>query len=185
MRILAVGVVLLLSACASAPLPASLTAMNALQLREQSGLYPGSWQVTGSAHAAQYAALVRWAQHQGIVVTTADLTARNLMGSVQHGYGGWIVLINDQLAVDAQLYALLHELGHLYGHASLNGDDGEVVAEMVAAMACERIGLNVWPQTTAYLADRVPSLDQQMRAVQLHGARIDQVVAMLVKACGA
>lgn len=179
-----VALLVLLTGCASVPMPQSVTAFQQIRLKQQVGFYPQDWYVPGTDHAAQYDRLVGWAEDQGIVIADANLDRRQYMGTIQAGVGGWVVLIHQGLTPNGKLYTLLHELGHLYGRAKIAGEDSEVVAEMVTAMACQRLGLNVWPQTTSYLAHRVPSLETQASAVQRYGATIDTVVAKLVTAAG-
>lgn len=178
---IAVLLTVMLSACATAPVPLSLGALTRLQIQERAGLFPPDCGVDGHAHEAQYVTLAAWAERNNIVVAPAVLSRRNIRGSVQQGYGGWIVLIGRDLSPDEKLYTLLHELGHIYGPRPPTDDDREMMAEMIAAMVCERIGMNVWPQTTCYLSWRVPSLDDQAWAVQRHGAEIDRTVDALVR----
>jgi antirestriction protein ArdC len=101
---------------------------------------------------------------------------------VQPGYGGvWIVLLDVDLGPDAKLHTLIHELAHRYGPAGRTEQEREVIAELSAAMVCQRLGLNVWPQATGYLSARVPVLEVQAWAVQRTGAEIDRLVAALTK----
>jgi hypothetical protein len=181
---IAAGLALLSVACVSNPTPVSLTAMMHVQIREQAGLYPPDWVVTGSAHAGQLATLKAWAEHNEIVVTVAKLNTRHLLGSTQPGYGGWVILLSQDIEPDAQLRTLLHELGHVYGPKAPTEPEREVIAEMVSAMTCERLGLHVWPQATAYLATVVPDLELQTRTVQREGVKLDALVAALTKAAG-
>jgi hypothetical protein len=166
----------------SVPPSRTVDALATLQLKARAGLYPAEWAVPGDSHAAYLARLQEWAADEGIVVATAPISKKNLLGHVSHtAYAGWVVLINDSLPPNNRLYTLLHELGHVYGPPKLGMDAAEVLAEMVAAQVCEDVGLNVWPQTTAYLATYVP-IDRQSAAVQLHSAAIDRVVVKLSKA---
>lgn len=182
MRGLLIAALLSLSACASAPVPVSLTAMMRLQLKERAGLYPDDWIVKGATHEAQYVQLQAWAEQQGIRVMTGPLWKFGLMGRVWFSDDVWTILINRDLGPDAKFYTLLHELGHLYGPATLNDGDGEVFAEMTAGLVCQRVGLPVWPEMAAYLVRRVPSLDQQAQTVQRHGVAIDRLVDRLTVA---
>jgi hypothetical protein len=182
MRGLLIAALLSLSACASV-VPLSVTALTTMQLRERAGLYPADWIVSGSAHASQLAALKAWAEDNEIVVVTANLRPLGLRGSAQPGYlGGWIIRLDRRLEPDAQLWTLLHELGHIYGPNARTEEEREVIAELVAALVCARVGLNVWPQVTAYVASRAPVLEAQSRIVQLHGAQIDRLVDRLTVA---
>lgn len=172
----------LFTACASVPLPLSVTALTTMQLRERAGLYPPCCELPGASHTAQLAAVKRWADREGIVVTSADLHRRNLRGSTQAGYGGPVVLLDRSLSPNGELFTLLHELGHLYGPQPAIELEREVIAELIAAMVCQRLGLDVWPQATSYLAMRVPDLELQTQTVQRYGARIDTTAEMLTKA---
>lgn len=174
---------ILLSACASTlPVPVSLTALMQIQLRERAGLHAGDWEVGGDSHAANLARLEQWAEHADIIVTTAPISRKQLLGHTQYGgYTGWVILISRDLTPNGRLYTLLHELGHVLGPQHLDSASAEVVAEMVAAMVCERLGLDVRAQTAAYLTAHVP-LDMQSRVVQLHGERIDNIVTTLATA---
>lgn len=173
---------LLLSACASVPLPVSVTAMMQMQLKERAGIYPDEWTIAGASHEAQYVRLAAWTEAQGIVVSEADLTRRQLRGCVQPGHGGWVILLHRGLSPNGKLQTLLHELGHVYGPKASTEADRETIAELVAALVCARVGLNVWPEVTAYVATRAPVLEAQSRIVQLHGVRIDRLVDRLTVA---
>lgn len=182
MRAPLIAALLLLSACASAPVPISLTALMQMQLKERAGIYPDEWTIAGTSHDAQYVKLAAWTEAQGIVVSEADLTRRQLRGCVQPGHGGWVILINRGMSPNGKLQTLLHELGHVYGPKASSEADRETIAELVAALVCARVGLNVWPEVTAYVASRAPVLEAQSRIVQLHGARIDRLVDRLTVA---
>src|SRR3982751_4101923 len=145
-RIAAVVLLVCSAACATAsPTPVSLTRMMQLQLREQAGTYPDSWLIDGDTHAPQLAALIAWSERHGIVVTHASLKARHLLGSAQPGYGGWVVLLSQDISPDAQLRTLVHELGHVYGPKVSTENEREVIAELVSAMVCQRLGPHGWP----------------------------------------
>lgn len=179
MKRLVLALTLLLGACATAtPQPASLTAMMQMQMREQAGIY-SDWHVEGNAHQAQYDRLVRWVEQNDIVVSMAKLEKRELRGSTQLGYKGWVILLHHSLSVDAKLWTLLHELAHLFGPEGRTEQEREVIAELTAAMVCERLGLNVWPQSTGYLNYRVPIHEVQTWTVQRTGREIDRLVDAL------
>lgn len=178
--ILAAGL-LAMTACVSV-VPVSVTTLPRVQLREQAGMYPPEWIVEGDSHAAQLATLTAWSEHNEIIVTTAKLDSRHLRGSAQYGYHGWVVLLDDTLSPNAKLWTLVHELTHIYGPRAPVEEDREVIAELTAAMVCERLGLNVWPQSTSYLASRAPDLERQTATVQRYGWKIDALVDGLVKA---
>jgi hypothetical protein len=169
---------------AKSPTPASLIAIQQMQLREQAGLYSDEWEVEGAAHQEQYDRLVKWAERNGIVVSMAKIaqTRAHARGTTQPGYGGvWVVLLDVGLGVDAKLHTLLHELAHIYGPSPAREQEREVIAELSAAMVCERLGLNVWPQATGYLSARVPTLEVQSWAVQRCATEIDRLVDALAK----
>jgi hypothetical protein len=171
----------MLAGCASAALPPSrtVTALVALQLRARAGLYPGDWLVSGDSHAPQLTRLLAWADDEGVVVAYASIEKKHLLGHASFTlHAGWIVLLNDRMTVNMQLYILLHELAHVYGPSDLFDDQAEVVAMLVAAQVCEDAGLGVWPQTTAYLATRVP-VERQTATVQRYAKQIDAVVLKL------
>lgn len=179
---LALGV-LVTAACASLPVATSpsLVAFSALQARERAGLYGDDWVVDGDSRAIELHRLESWASQRGIFVLSAPLGRKNLLGHVSHsGYVGWVVLLNESLSVNNRLYTLLHELAHVYGPDGTD-EAREVVAEMVAASVCARIGLDVWPQTAAYLAANVAP-EVQARAVQRYGEDIDRIIERLTLA---
>ena len=182
-RLLIMVAALLLAGCASTLATSrTATALVTLQMHVRAGVYPGDWTIVGDSHAAYLVTLQQWAAGQGIVVAAAPISNKRLLGHVSHSaYAGWIVLINETLTPNHRLHTLLHELGHVYGPQDLGMDAGEVFAELVAAQVCERVGLNVWPQTTAYLAAFVP-LDRQTVTVDAHGGAIDEIVDKLAKA---
>jgi hypothetical protein len=175
---------LLASSCASLPASPSpaLTAYSILELREKAGMYPGDWAVSGASHAPQLARLEDWAAQEGMLVLTARLTPKQLLGHVSYSrFLGWVILLNRDLSPNNRLYTLLHELGHVYAPEGIGTDAQEVFAEMVSASVCERLGLNVWPQTTAYLAHQVER-EVRARTVQRYNAQIDRIVVKLTKA---
>lgn len=182
-RVGALLLLLALSACASAPVPLSLTAMMRMQLRERAGLY-GDSEVPDATHEPHYRQLIAWAERHKIIVSEAALGQRGIRGSSQPGVGGWIILIERDIPTNDKLTTLLHELGHIYGPSARTEQEREVIAELVAAMVCQRLGLDVWPQSASYLAGRVPDLELQTRTVQREGVKLDALVAALTKAAG-
>ncbi len=181
MRHILLILLLVSGGCATAGLPASFLAMQRMQIRELAGHYPSDFTVKGDSHRTQYKRLAEWAEDNGIVVTEAGLARRSLRGSVQPGYGGWVILIEREQPPNAKLSTLLHELGHVFGPKGNTELEREVIAEMIAAMACEAVGLDMWPQATSYLAYRVPALDTQMSLVARVGAGIDNTAKALAK----
>jgi hypothetical protein len=170
-------------ACAStAAIPQSVTLMMQLQIKQRAGIHPPDWSVPGDSHQLYFVRLQAWAEASGVVVAPAVLERRNQRGSIQYGHGGWIILIERGLTGNEKLHTLLHELGHLLASGKAPELESEVIAEMVSAMVCQRLGLDVWPQTAAYLVMRVPDFEIQARAVQFSGARIDAVVEKLTQA---
>jgi hypothetical protein len=172
-----------LTGCAAALTESrTVDSLATLQIKERAGLYPGDWSVRGDSHARYLEKLQRWADDQGIVVAAAPIASKNLLGHASRGiFTGWVILINDRLPVNNRLYTLLHELGHVYGPQDVTAEQGEVIAEMVAAQVCEDVGLNVWGQTAAYLVTYVP-IDRQSATVQRHGSKIDNIVKKLSRA---
>jgi hypothetical protein len=183
-----IGIALLalcVTACASVqPVSVSSSALSQLQLRARAGLYPPDWSVRGDSHAAALERLEAWSAHKGIVIAPAPISEKNLLGHTSFSpYTGWIVLINRDLSTNNRLYTLLHELGHVLGPHNLSEDASEVIAEMVSAQVCQRIGLDVWPQTTAYLAINT-SVASQYATVARYGLQIDAIVDGLSRAIG-
>lgn len=185
-RALPVLVLLVVSfACASAPRsPRSLEALTQLQVRQRAGLYHAQeWSVAGDSHKATFDRLRTWANDRGIFVLDAPLDRKSLLGYANRSqYLGWLVLINENLPPNNQLYTLLHELAHVYGPLKVLGAPaGETFAELVAGMVCQNLGLDVWRQTTAYVAGHQP-MDEQTATVQQHGLAIDALVDTLTQA---
>lgn len=178
----ACALVLVVSACAHAPLPSSLTAMVQLQMRQRAAMFPGSVYLPGSSHQAHFRTLKAWTESKNVIVTLADLSRRELRGSIQPGYGGPVILLEQDLEPNEHLHILLHELGHLFGPKPALEADREVVAELVAVLTCEQLGLDAWGQTALYLSRWAVDLDQQMRTAQIHGPAIDALVARLTLA---
>lgn len=180
---LSVLLVLCVAHCASATPPASLVALQQVQLRQRAGVYAHDFTVLGKSHQAYYDRLKAWAEDFDTIVTTAHLGSRGLRGSIQPAYGGGpVILIEEDMTPNSKLYTLVHELAHLLGPKVSTEAEREVIAEVTAAMVCQRLGLDVWPQTAAYLAWNIPKEDDQTRPVQLHGAQIDALVMKIVKA---
>lgn len=172
---------LLATGCAAATssLSTSFDTLMRLQLRERAGIFPPDWDVVGDSHAANYSKLATWARAQGFIIVGAPLASKNLLGHVQYGgQVGWVVLINEDLPPNNKLYTLAHELGHVYGPRKLTYQEAETVAEVIAASVCQRVGLDVWPQTASYLASH-SELEVQTAVVQRYGRDLDKVITML------
>lgn len=174
----------LLVGCASFH-PATSPTVNAiqqLQARQVAHAYPSDWDVRGDDHLAQYTKLVTWAEDHDAVIALASLERKQVLGHSSHSfYLGWVILLDIDLPVNNRLYTLLHELGHAFGPHAVTIQEAETIAELIAVQVCDKLGMNVWPQTASYLAAHI-DLETQWLVVQRYGARIDEVVKRLVTA---
>jgi hypothetical protein len=167
-------------ACASTTTASpTLTTFQHLRLLQTSDFISADWRPDGSAHAPALRALERWAEAQRITVSYAALGHKTYMGHAQQSeLLGWVVLIDRDLGADAQLYALAHELGHVYSPPLRIVEEREVFAELVAVQVCAAVDLDVSRETALYLAARTTADDQE-RVIRARSADIDRVVQTL------
>ena len=140
------------------------------------------WRIDGSTERAALARLRAWADAEEIIVTTVPLDRRELLGAaIPTRSVGWTVFVNSDESIDGQFYTLVHELAHVYQPDGLQVGQAETFAEVIAVQVAARCGLQVWPQTAAYLRAHATS-EQQFWTLQAHAREMDRLVDKLSRA---
>jgi hypothetical protein len=178
-----VFICILFSSCAAGiALSPSAMALQRVQLREESSLLPDEWVIEGHTHVGNLERLIVWTELQNIVYALAHLQRRRYHGLVKRSeLVDWILIVDQDLPSNSQLYTLVHELAHIYAPKIKDVEMAETFAELTAVQVCEHIGLDTWWQTASYLYAKT-SIDAQARTVMLYGPQIDRVVEKLSKA---
>lgn len=132
----------LTQACASAPVSGRTAAALIVAVAPSE-----DWAVEGSDHVLQLQRLEGWCARQGITVEVQPM--EKYLGATDVKDRN--IYLSATLSPNDQLYTLLHEVAHVYQPRELNEREQEAWAELIASAVIARLGLPLWPQTSAYL----------------------------------
>jgi antirestriction protein ArdC len=137
--------------------------------------------ITGDSHAEYLEQLKGLATSMGIAVYEYEPT------SAAQGFydeAGKRIVISTELAPNAKVRTLIHELAHAHGvtYKDYSRGEAEVIVETAATIVCGSLGLDTSGESIPYIAGWGESGD--LDAIRRHAETVDAIARSIESACG-
>jgi hypothetical protein len=115
--------------------------------------------INGESHLKYFDPLLKYANSKGVTVKVMNKAFMEQMelGGTETLWGYYddstkIIWLNPQLSSNAAVATLAHELGHFFQPRELDtSEDGQVFAEAVSWIVCNRLHLNINESSMSYM----------------------------------